>query len=230
MKHKLLALLFLTLSFNAFADFQSDLKVKFPQLKDAKIEKSFGDFYSVVTGQEVIFISSDMNYIVNGEVVDISKGKSVTQAIRDANKQKVNIGSLNLDDAIKMGNGSRKLYVFSDPLCPYCKQVEREFDKLTDVTIYIFPMPLVGLHPDAQSLTESVWCSKDKATAWHNLVVGGVKPASKSCPTNPVERNLAFAKKYNIYGTPALIFADGEIVPGALPLASIEQKLTQAKK
>jgi len=230
MKIKYLAGVLAVLSLNSYADFQSDAKTKFPQIKDSKIEKSFGNFYSVVTGQEVIYLSDDLKYIVNGEVVDITTGKSLTQALKDANRPVMNIKDLNLKDAIKIGDGSRKMYVFSDPQCPYCKQVEREFDSLKDVTIYIFPMPLTSLHPDAQAITESIWCSKDKGKAWHDFVANGVKPAPQACSKNPVERNLALAKKYAIFGTPALIFENGEIVPGAASASVISEKLNNAKR
>jgi thiol:disulfide interchange protein DsbC len=61
-------------------------------------------------------------------------------------------------------------------------------------------------------------------------MIDGKAPGGKEdCDTAAVDKNRDFAGKLKITGTPTMFFADGERVPGAIPLARIEQKLSQAK-
>lgn len=228
MKKITLAIALSALSFNCAAAFKDDLLARFPVTKDAKIERAFGDFYSVIRGNEVIFVNSDISILINGEVIDLKQNRSITTSLRDANKPKLNIADLNLQDAIKFGTGSEKIYIFSDPDCPFCKRLEGELEKLTDLTIYVFPFPITGLHPNAATTTESIWCNKDRAGAWRNYVLHGTMPASAKCK-NPLEKNISFAQKNQIYGTPAIIFEDGKIIPGAVSASAIRAQLDTYK-
>jgi thiol:disulfide interchange protein DsbC len=85
-------------------------------------------------------------------------GKLITQMIQLASQPKIDVNQLDVKDAIKFGSGSRKLYVLSDPDCPYCRRLDEELEKLKDVTIYLFPAPLEQLHPNARRVVEEVWC------------------------------------------------------------------------
>jgi thiol:disulfide interchange protein DsbC len=138
----------------------------------------------------------------------------------------VNWKALPLKDAVKTvrGTGKRQLAIFSDPNCPYCKQLEVELNKLNDVTIYTFILPL-----KSQSVAPSkqVFCEKDPAYAWSNLISKGVQPTSSKSCANPIERNIQLARTLGVNGTPAIIFADGAKMLGAYPAAEIEARLKQ---
>ena len=216
---------FMSLSVLAHAGVPDSINDKFPQTKGAKIEPAFSNFWSVVQGGEVVFISDDLKTLVSGTVMDIEKNRNMTQELADANKPKMNIADLDVRDAILVkAGGTKKLYVFSDPDCPYCKQLEKTFDQLSNVSIYVFPMPLVSLHPNALNVSETLWCQKNAGAAWHAYLTTGAKPADQKCQ-NPIEKNINLAAKYQIRGTPAIIFEDGSIMPGAAPAQMIQDKL-----
>jgi len=239
MKKIFIALMVFLTTATAKADFLDDLHKRFPLTQGAKVEKAFGNFYSIyvppittfkgTSAPELLFINEDMSILINGEVIDLNKNTSMTAAIREANRPKVSNADLPLKDAIKLGSGPDTIYVFSDPDCPYCKQLEREFDKLQGITIYIFPFPLVSLHPNAATMAESIWCSKDRAAAWHNYVFKQVKPALASCD-NPIQRNLALGEKYQLMGTPAIVLSNGTVIPGYIPAARIMAEIAKAKQ
>lgn len=212
----------------AHADFAEDLAKKFPATAGAKIEKSFPGFYSVSKGSEVVFVRDDMTIMINGDVIDLVGQRSITAALKDLNKPKLDVSSLNTQDAIRFGEGKNKLYIFSDPDCPYCRQLERDLIKLTDTQVFIFPFPLTSIHPNARVIAESIWCSSSRASAWRDYLLLGKKPDFKTCD-NPISRNLALGETYQIQGTPALIFEDGSIVPGAIPLQQIEARIAAAQ-
>lgn len=213
----------------ARADFLHDLHAKFPETKEAVVKKSFGNFYSVVRGSEVIYINEDLTILINGDVVDLKGNRSLTNALREANRPKFDPAELREADAIRMGSGSRRLFVFSDPDCAFCRQLQGELGKLTNVTVYILPFPLTGLHPNAAAIAENIWCAEDRTAAWNGYLLRGVKPAEKSC-SNPLERNAALAAKYRVLGTPAIVFEDGSVVPGAVPASTIEARLAALTK
>lgn len=209
--------------------FKTRLAQKFPMTADAVVKKAFGDFFSVVRGNEVLFVKEDLSILINGEVMDLQANRSLTSELRNAARPKINVAELDVRDAIKIGAGQDVLYVFSDPDCPFCRQVETELGKLQDVTVYVFPFPIAGLHPNATAIAESIWCSDDRAGAWRAYLTEGKQPAVATC-ANPIEKNIAAAKRFQLFGTPALVFSDGFVIPGAVPASVITAQIAASKK
>lgn len=177
--------------------------------------------YEVVMGNNIGYTNSEGRHFLFGHVFDMQTRQDLTQQRLDE-LNTVKFSELPLKDAIKVvqGKGERTLVVFSDPDCPYCKKLEQELPQLDNVTIYTFPMPLEGLHPDAPRKSKSIWCSPKPQTAWHDYVAGNKQPTAKPDCDNPIERNIQLGQKLGINGTPTLIAADGRVMPGA---ASVEQ-------
>jgi thiol:disulfide interchange protein DsbC len=228
MLHKLTAAtLAIAVIFPANAGVKEDLYERFPSTRGAIVEPAFPGFHSVIRGGEVLFVRDDLSIMINGDVMDLKTQTSLTETIKAAHKPKVDPTALPVADAIAFGSGEKKLFVFSDPDCPYCQQLEKSLAQLEDVKVFIFPYPLVTLHPNAKSISESIWCSKDKAKAWRDYLLLGKKPTGAACPT-PIERNLALGDQLKVQGTPALIFEDGTVVPGAISLERIQALTTSA--
>lgn len=185
--------------------------------------------YEVVMGQNIAYVDQSGRYFLFGRMFDMQTQQDLTAAKQD-DANRIEIADLPLADAIKTvkGNGSRVLYVFSDPDCPYCKQLEQNLLGLNDVTIYTFLFPIESLHPEAKGKAVSVWCSKDREAAWSALMLKGTAPQAQSC-ANPVDRNVALASRYGINGTPTLIAADGRKLPGAASADRISQWLDAGK-
>ena len=137
--------------------------------------------------------------------------------------------ALPLKDAftIVRGDGKRKVAVFEDPNCGYCKRFERDLQKVQDVTIYTFLYPI--LSPDSAEKSRNIWCAKDRVAAWQDHMLREKVTPPASCDTSALQRNLAFGKKFKITGTPTLIFVDGSRVPGAINDTEVEKRLAQAQ-
>ena len=144
---------------------------------------------------------------------------------------KTDFSALPFDKAIVKvkGDGSRKLAVFSDPDCPYCKQLEQELAGVTNVTVYTFLFPLAELHPDASRKARLIWCAPDKIKAWDELMLDGKEPpaAAPDCEA-PLGGIADVARKLWINGTPGMVTESGRIVPGVLPRTQIESLLQGA--
>lgn len=227
------SLLLSLLSTAALADEASLRKALQPHFAGEKIESlkktPYLGLYEVVVGGELIYTDENANYFFLGHVVDTKTRQSLTnerlQQIRDA--RRISIDSLPLEHAIKAvkGNGKRKLAVFSDPNCPYCKQLEKELTKVTDVTIYTLLYPVLG--SGSVATATAIWCSADRLKAWDGFMLKNIVPAAKDCET-PIAALLQAGQKRGVSGTPTLIFADGSVVPGMMPAEMIEKKLNAA--
>lgn len=131
-----------------------------------------------------------------------------------------------LSDAVKTvhGAGLRRVAVFSDPNCPYCKQLEEELASLDNITIYTFLLPFLG-----ESKPIAIWCAADRAAAWQRLMLDGDDSLLNTTACNhPIGRNLALARQLGVQGTPTLIWADGSRSEGFVGRTVIESRLAAA--
>lgn len=187
--------------------------------------------YEVRIGQEILYADEQGNHLIQGNLIDTKTRADLTEA-RLAKLSAIDFASLPLKDAvvIKQGNGTRRMAVFGDPNCGYCKRFERDLAKLQDVTIYNFLYPILG--PDSNTKSKDIWCAQDSAKAWRAWMVDGVTPpkSTDKCDTTALERNLEFGKKHRVQGTPAAVFEDGSRVPGAISLDRLEKTLAAAAK
>lgn len=220
------------------AQVQSAFKAKFPQhevtsVKTAPVKGLFEVVVKMKQGgreqYSVVYVDGKVDHLITGDLIKTATRTSLTEErLEELNRIKVDWSMLPLDKAIKevKGKGERKLVVFSDPDCPFCKKLEQEsLAKLDNVTIYTFLYPLEQLHPDAPRKSRQIWCSNDRLATWHAVMRNGQQPQGDDSCANPVADTTALGEKLGIQGTPALIFADGSLVAGAIPLPAIEQRL-----
>jgi thiol:disulfide interchange protein DsbC len=182
-------------------------------------------------GTEVIYTDETGNHVIQGHLIDTRTRVDLTEA-RIAKLTQIDFSSLPLKDAIliKQGTGARKLVVFGDPNCGYCKRIERDLLTLKDVSIYTFLYPILG--PDSNVKSRDIWCAKEPAKTWRSWMVDGVTPPKSmgKCDTAAIERNLALGSKYRVQGTPAVVFEDGSRAPGAIPAEQLESRMVAAAK
>ena len=215
------------------AEIRKNLAARFPQFSQIEeVRKTpIPGLYEVrVNGSDIFYSDEQGNYLVQGEMIDVKARRNLTQERVDKLNE-VAFDKLPIADAFKIvrGNGQRKLAVFEDPNCGYCKHFEKDLRKVDNVTVYLFLYPVLG--PDSNLKSRNIWCSKDRAKAWTDWMVSDVKPenAAAACDSAALDRNIAFGRKHNITGTPTLIFADGTRTPGAIPAAQVEKQFAAIK-
>jgi thiol:disulfide interchange protein DsbC len=183
--------------------------------------------YEVRVGNDVLYTDAEGNYLIQGQIIDTRSRKNLTEE-RVNKLTAIDFASLPLKDAIvwKNGSGKRKIAVFADPNCGYCKRFERDLQAVKDVTVYTFLFPILA--PDSTTKSNAIWCAKDRTKAWQDWMLRGVTPAAApaNCET-PVARNTELGRKHRVNGTPALVFEDGTRVPGALNTEQIEAQLAE---
>ena len=184
--------------------------------------------FEVRMGNEVMYSDAEGNFLIQGALIDVKQKRNLTEE-RMEKLSSIPFDQLPLKTAFTQvrGNGKRKLAVFADPNCGYCKRFEKDLQKLDNVTIYHFLYPVLG--EDSKNKSKNIWCAKDKAKVWNDWMINGTVPAAANCDTTAVDANVEFGKKQRITGTPTLLFADGSRVPGAVPIAQVEKMLAEIK-
>lgn len=206
------------------------LKEMYPSTQFTGIrEAEVAGLYEVSMRGNIAYTDKSGRFFLFGHLWDMKEQLDVT-AERKAEANKVDFDALPLKDAFKrvQGKGTRKLALFSDPDCPYCKRIEGELAKLTDITIYTFPFPLEQLHPDAKAKAVAMWCAKDQVKAWDDYMQSGKLPPMGVPCDNPVERNIALGNSMGINGTPTMILSNGRKLSGALPADQLEKAIQNA--
>jgi thiol:disulfide interchange protein DsbC len=195
-----------------------------PSVKPDAVRK-LGNFnlYEIQIGGELLYTDEKVNYLINGDILDVKAKKNLTEERKNKLAQ-VKFSDLPLELAAKQvkGNGKRILATFEDPNCTYCKKLAEELQKITDVTIYTFVYPIF---PQSGEVAKGIWCAPDRAKAWNDYVLKSVTPPAAKCDTSGIDKVVALGRKLNIKGTPAMIFSDGSRVPGYMPAAMLEKSL-----
>lgn len=210
---------------------RKNLAARLPQLSkiDEVSKTPMPGLYEVrIDGTEIFYTDAKGDFLLNGSLLDTKTRRDLTHE-RTQKLTAIDFKALPLQDALvtTRGNGARKLAVFADPNCPYCHRFEADLAKVSNVTVYTFLLPILG--EDSVTKSRNIWCAKDKTGTWANWMLKRVPPPAASCDTAALRRNVAFAEKHRITGTPAMVFSNGKRVPGAIPTAQIEKLLAESK-
>ena len=198
-----------------------------PKIEEVRAAPIKGLYEVRVNQSEVFYTDAKGDFLIQGSIIDTQKRVDLTEE-RVNKLNAVAFKDLPLKDAftIVRGKGTRKLAVFEDPNCGYCKRFERDLAKIDDVTVYVFLYPILG--QDSVEKSRHIWCAKDRAQAFHDWMNDSVTPNAANCDTSALQRNVEFGRKTRITGTPTVFFADGTRVPGAIGADRVEAMLKQA--
>ena len=202
----------------------------FPKIDEVN-KSPLPGLFEVRLGTDIVYTDETGNFLIQGALIDTRSKVDLTQARIDK-LTAIDFANLPLKDAVlvRQGSGVRRVVVFADPNCGYCKKLERDLLALKDVSIYTFLYPILG--PDSTVKSRDIWCAKEPAKVWRAWMVDGQAPikVAGACDAGALERNTEMGKKFKVQGTPALVFEDGTRAPGAIPAAQIETRMAAAVK
>ena len=199
---------------------------KFPKMAVESVARTpFQNMFEVVVDGQVFYTDDKASYLFSGNLLDLRSGQPRNMTQETTNKLAASVLAKSTDSAVKRvkGNGKRVIYTFEDPNCGYCKELQKELAKLNDVTVYTFLWAI--LSPDSVEKSKAIWCSKDRARAWEDVMLKGAAPTGKRDCDTPLERNSQIAQRFGLRGTPAIYLASGEQIGGYVPADKIEAAL-----
>ena len=213
----LLLALLTTLALGALAQeatIRKNIATRLPQLKAIdEVRKTDlpGIFELRVNGTEIYYTDAQANYLIDGSLIDTRNRRNLTEE-RVEKLTAIQFDTLPIKDAFTI------------------VRVERDLQKVDNVTIYLFLYPILGA--DSTEKSKAIWCAKDRVLAWQDWMLRDqAAPAAVAmCDTGALARNVEVGRKHKITGTPTLLFTNGARVPGAVDTKKIEQMLAEATK
>lgn len=205
---------------------------KFPQATVESVKRTpFAGIYEIVfmfTDQKIAYTDENLTFIFIGDLIDVrgDDRRNLTEGRRSELAAKVLKDATPLAIKRVRGNGKRVLYTFEDPNCGYCRKLQQELVKVTDVTIYTFLWPI--LSPDSVEKSKAVWCAKDRGKAWDALMTSGTVPQNDRKCDHPLAKNNELARRFGVRGTPAIYLGDGRQIGGFVAAEKLEEALISA--
>ena len=211
------------------AQIRKNLKERMPQIQpidEVRRTPMPGLFEVRVDGTDIYYTDASGHFLLQGQLIDTRNQRNLTEE-RLQKIMAIDFKSLPFKDAISWvkGNGERKIAVFEDPNCGYCKRFERDIAKLDNVTVFVVLYPILG--KDSVEKSKSIWCAKDPAKSWQDWMVRDQMPAAANCDTGSLKRNMEYGQRMKITGTPTTLLPDGTRIPGAIELSQLEKLLAK---
>jgi thiol:disulfide interchange protein DsbC len=175
--------------------------------------------YELTRGTQIAYVTTDGKYAISGDLIELAKNDNLTEARRREARVKL-IDAIPESDMVVFGPRDPKytVTVFTDVDCAYCRQLHSQIAQYNQLGIrvrYLF-FPRTGPNTESWTKAEEVWCSSNRNEAL-TQAKRGLALTTKPCANNPVARDYALGQDFDLRGTPAIVMADGELVPGYLP-------------
>lgn len=187
--------------------------------------------YEVVVDAKVLYVSSDGNFLLEGDLFDLKTMKNLTESKRTVGRLKA-INGIEESSMIvfKPEKVKNTITVFTDIDCGYCRKMHREMSDYMDegIEVRYLAYPRSGVGTPSYDKAVGVWCADDKNKAMTDAKNGSKVPEGKC--DNPVKSHMAVADVVGVSGTPTLVFDDGQVVPGYLPAKRLSAFFESRKK
>jgi thiol:disulfide interchange protein DsbC len=196
---------------------------RFPGIDASVVKRTPYGLFEVLIGMDMVYTDENVNWVLRGQLIDAMTRRDVTQQSLDAMSD-IAFDQLPLDLAFRQvkGQGRRKLAIFEDPNCGYCKQLRKSLESVDDVTIYTFLYPI--LSPDSSDKARDIWCAADPARAYDDWMLRGRAAPAANCAA-PLDKLVALGRRLMVRGTPTLYFGNGGHESGAIPLEALQARL-----
>jgi thiol:disulfide interchange protein DsbC len=193
---------------------------KILEIREAPSEGLWEVVSEVGQDKTIIYIDKNLKFIITGQILDRQTKRNLTMD-RLKEFRKVDPNRLPLENAISMGDGKRKLYVFTDPQCHFCSQLHEELKLVKDLQAFFFLFPL---NAASYEKAKSIWCSQNRLKALEESY-HGKEPGPSSCNATAIDRNLELGKHLLITSAPTLLFQNGKVIEGYLLPDALENLL-----
>jgi len=215
------------------ANIQKVLSELMPQTKADSIKPAaFPGMYEAVYGPQILYISADGRYMLEGDLYDLKSRTNLTESKRQTGRAKI-VRDMDEKDMILFSPAAEKvkytISVFTDIDCGYCRKMHKEMDEYNKLGIAIRYMafPRSGVDTPSYFKAVSVWCADDRQEAMTKSKAGVTLPKAEC--DNPVKKHMEAANLVGVTGTPTLVLENGRVIPGYVEAKRLIQMLDQLK-
>lgn len=201
------------------------LRSRIPNAQILSIQKlPYGELYEVAVrrGDDTAIYYSDAlgQVMIVGNLIDMRTDRNLTEErLRQLSVIDWNKLPFHWAVTTRRGNGRRQIAIFSDPNCPFCQKFEKDLASVDNITVHIFMWPVIKAESVRQ--TKSVWCSKDRAKAWNDLMLKRAEPMAPTDCDNPIDELVALGRRLGATSTPTWFLPNGEKYVGAQPMSEV---------
>jgi thiol:disulfide interchange protein DsbC len=200
------------------------------KLEDVRISPVTG-LYEITRGSEISYTSPDGRYVILGDMIDLDKDANLTENRRRIIRQRL-IDTVPESEMLVFSpkNPKYTITVFTDIDCGYCRRLHSqiaEYNRLGIRVRYLF-YPRTGPNTESWHKAEAVWCSPNRNEAL-TRAKNGEDIKAPSCPGDIVARDYELGHKVGVEGTPAILLANGEMLPGYAPPTQLAKYLKTGK-
>jgi thiol:disulfide interchange protein DsbC len=195
----------------------------------------FNDLYEVVVnhngGKKILYTNASGSHLVLGDLMESKTMNNITEAKMDRLNAINFEKDLNQGLALKTvyGTGIRKIAVFEDPNCGYCKRFRRDaLTKLQDTTVYTYMFPVLGA--DSTDKTKKVWCASDRTKMWDAWMLKNEAPTGEGNCNVPINDMVTLGRSMGVQGTPTVFFQDGTRASGAITATELNRRISAASR
>lgn len=196
---------------------------RFGNMPVTEVRHTVFGLFEVQLGSNLVYTDEPVSFVLDGHLIDASNRQDITEQ-RLEELAKVDFNALPFELSVKqvIGDGSRKMAIFEDPNCGFCKQLRRNMVGIDNLTVYTFLLPI--LSEDSAEKVKNIWCATDQGQVLDAWMLGGKVPAKLGCDV-PLDQFRQLGQQLAVQGTPAIFFADGSRVPGAISKEEIIKRL-----
>lgn len=213
---------------------RSTLKAIDPELPiEAIAESPMNGLYQVqLQGGRQLYASEDGQFLLQGYLFQVKDGKPVnlTEAAESEGVAKL-MAAIPVSEMVVFAPKQPETHitVFTDTDCGYCQKLHSEVPELNrlGVEVRYLAFPRQGLESAAAKELVNVWCAKDPLNAMDRAKTR--QPVADANCENPVAKQYALGQMIGVSGTPAIVLANGKIIPGYQPAPQLAKIALESK-
>ena len=177
---------------------------------------------------DIVYATADGQYLIQGRLMNMETREDLTESAKAGLRKEI-IGAIDASKQITFSpeEPEYELMVFTDIDCGYCRKLHAQIEEYNEsgIAIHYMAFPRAGVGSRSYEKFVSVWCAANQQEAM-TLAKSGSDPDPEQCE-NPVAEQYQQGMQLGVTGTPALLTADGNLIPGYVPPAQLRERLDQ---
>lgn len=212
---------------NEYSDIEERIQTLVADVRDLAVsETPVPGLLQVRVNNEVVYMSNDGRYLVQGRFIDLDTQIDLTDAAKSELRRE-RLANLDSSQFVSFGpeDAEYELLVFTDPDCGYCRRLHEQIAEYNSngIRIHYMAFPRAGVGSNTYEKMVSVWCADDRQGAM-DIAKAGRTPPKATCD-NPVDEQYQLGQAVGVTGTPSMITFNGDIIPGYVPPEQLKARL-----